>query len=143
MTIEIARTIEHVVGAIHAAAERRDPFHHMRFAGVFPPDVYSAMLDAMPEREDYSAMSGRARLARGADGGNARTKIDLFPECTIRLPTEKRAVWTGIGEVLRSAAVRDACVRRLAPALERRFGARYRTVGMYPVPILTRDVPKP
>jgi len=33
-------------------------------------------------------------------------------------------------------------VRRLAPALERRFGPEYREVGMFPIPILTRDVPK-
>jgi len=38
--------------------------------------------------------------------------------------------------------VRDAFVRRLAPALERRFGPDYRNVGMFPIPILTRDVPK-
>ncbi len=32
-------------------------------------------------------------------------------------------------------------MRRLAPALERRFGARYAKTGMYPIPILTRDIP--
>jgi hypothetical protein len=139
--IDITRTIEHVVGAIDAAPERCEPFHHLQFAGVFPADVYSAMLDAMPARQDYGAMSGRARLARTPDGDCARMKIDLFPECMVRLPKEKRAVWQGIGEALRSTQVREACVRRLAPDLERRFGSRYRTVGMYPIPILTRDVP--
>jgi hypothetical protein len=32
-------------------------------------------------------------------------------------------------------------VRRLAAPLERRFGARFGKVGMYPIPILTRDIP--
>jgi hypothetical protein len=37
--------------------------------------------------------------------------------------------------------VKEAFVRSLAPGLERRFGQRYADVGMYPVPVLTRDVP--
>ena len=32
-------------------------------------------------------------------------------------------------------------MRRLAPALERRFGSGYKEIGMFPIPILTRDVP--
>jgi len=39
-----------------------------------------------------------------------------------------------------SAAVRDAFKRRLAPALQRRFGPAYGKVGMYPIPVLTRDI---
>jgi hypothetical protein len=37
--------------------------------------------------------------------------------------------------------VRDAFIRRLAPALDRRFGPGYAKTGMYPIPILTRDIP--
>jgi hypothetical protein len=29
----------------------------------------------------------------------------------------------------------------LAPALERRFGSDYASVGMFPIPVLTRDIP--
>ena len=32
-------------------------------------------------------------------------------------------------------------MRRLAPGLTRRFGADFAKVGMYPIPILTRDIP--
>src|SRR6266446_3955701 len=91
--IDVARTIEHVVGAIEAAAERREPFHHLRLASVFPAEVYSVMLDAMPATHDYGAMSGRAAAA---DGGSARTKIGLLPGGTIRLPQGKRAIWVRI-----------------------------------------------
>ena len=34
-----------------------------------------------------------------------------------------------------------ASLRRLAAPLERRFGRGYAKVGMYPIPILTRDIP--
>lgn len=139
--IDVKRTIEHIVGAIDAAEEEREPFHHLRLACFFPSDLYSALLDAMPARGNYGAMSGRARLARAFDGGSARTRIDLFPEGLIRLPAGKKLLWGAIGEALRSTQVEEAWRRRLAPALHRRFGAESGAVGMYPVPILVRDVP--
>jgi len=139
--IDVKRTIDHVVGVIDTVEERREPFHHLRLAHFFPDDVYAAMLDTMPGQDSYGQMSGRARKTRAADGGSARTRIDLFPEGMIRLPEDKKSVWHAVGEVLRSKAVGDAYIRRLAPGLERRFGQGYRNVRMYPIPILTRDVP--
>jgi hypothetical protein len=68
-------------------------------------------------------------------------KIDLFPEYIRHLPPEKRGIWQVIGQALCSPALRDAFVRRLGPALERRFGAGYANIGMYPIPVLTRDIP--
>lgn len=137
---EIQRTIEHAVNAVNAAEERREPFHYLRLADVFPSDLYAAMLDAMPVREDYRRMSGRARYTRTGDGGGTRTKIDLFPEYIRHLPRDKRTVWTTVGRALCSPEVRDAFKQRLAPGLERRFGRRYDSVGMYPFAMLTRDV---
>jgi len=139
--MNIGRTIEHVVGSIDAAEERREPFHHLQLVRVFPADVYAGMLEAMPESGDYGEMSGRARDARATDGSAARTKVDLFPEGMLRLNKQKKVVWDAIGHVLRATPVRDAFVRKLAPGLERRFGSRFKAVGMYAVPILTRDLP--
>ena len=136
----IDRTIEHVVGAINAAVECHEPFHHLQLVNVFATDVYSAMLDAMPVREDYRQMSGRTKSTRTNDGGGTRTKIDLFPEYIRHLPQEKKRVWEMIGQVLCSKEVREAFRQRLVPGLEKRFGPEYRKVGMYPIPILTRDV---
>src|SRR5216117_3060509 len=133
----IARTIEHLRAAIDAAAENREPFAHIRLFDAFPVDVYSQMLDAMPAKENYRRMSGRARSPRG----DFRTKLDLFPEWIRNLPPEKRWVWEVVSQPLRSTPVREAFMRRLAPGLERRFGAGYAMVGMYPVPVLVRDLP--
>jgi hypothetical protein len=134
----IARTSEHLRGAIDAAAENREPFTHILLMDAFPVDVYSEMLNAMPAKEDYRRMSGRARSPRA---GDVRTKLDLFPEWTGNLPAEKRWVWEVVGQSLRSTQVRQAFMRRLAPGLERRFGAGHGMVGMYPLPALTRDLP--
>jgi hypothetical protein len=99
------------------------------------------MLANMPEVVDYRPMHGRSKGHDLADGTHTRVKIDLFPEYIRNLPAHKRAMWDVVGRALCSASVRDAFVHRLAPALARRFGSSYARVGMYPIPILTRDIP--
>jgi hypothetical protein len=138
---ELNRIIDHVAAAIDAAPVGQDPFFHLKLGNIFPPDVYAKMMQEMPVASDYRRMSGRTKSTRKMDGGGTRVKIDLFPEYIRHLPREKRELWNAIGKVLCSAKVRDAFMRRLAPGLERRYGANYQKVGMYPIPILTRDVP--
>ncbi len=113
----------------------------LKLERVFPDDVYAAMLANMPEAADYRPMHGRAKGNDLADGTHTRVKIDLFPEYIRHLPPQKRAVWDIVGRALCSRPVRDAFVRRLAAPLERRFGGNFAKTGMYPIPILTRDIP--
>jgi hypothetical protein len=117
------------------------PFYHLVFDRVFPDDVYNAMLTAMPVASDYRPMSGRSKGQDLSDGTHTRVKIDLFPEYIRGLPPEKRAVWDVVGRALCSNEVKQAFVQRLAPGLRRRFGEGFAKVGMYPIPILTRDIP--
>jgi hypothetical protein len=86
-------------------------------------------------------MHGRSKGHDLTDGTHTRVKIDVFPEYIRHLPPQKRAVWDIVGRALCSAPVRDAFIRRLKPALERRFGPGYAKTGMYPIPVLTRDIP--
>src|SRR5438876_9580817 len=131
-----------VVNSIQNAHADDAPFHHLRFDRVFPDDFYVAMLEAMPVAEDYRAMSGKSKMGSSRpDGKPTRTKIDLFPEYIRHLPPQKRGLWEVAGRVLRSKELEAAFVQRLAPGLDRRFGVNFATVGMYPVPILTRDIP--
>src|SRR6476659_2888572 len=135
------RLREFVVGAIEAAPAYETPFYHLVLDHVFPDDVYAAMLANMPEAADYRPMHGRSKGHDLADGTHTRVKIDLFPEYIRHLPPEKRALWNVVGRALCSGEVRDAFMRRLAPALERRFGADHSKTGVFPIPVLTRDVP--
>ena len=130
-----------VAASIDAAQSDTAPFYHLTFDRVFPENVYADMLTAMPLASDYRPMSGRAKGNDMADGTHTRVKIDLFPEYIRGLPPEKRAVWDVIGGALCSKPVKEAFVRRLAPGLSARFGEGFAKVGMYPVPILTRDTP--
>ena len=107
----IERLTQFVAASFDSARASDAPFHHLQFDRVFPDDVYAAMLTAMPVASDYRPMSGRAKGNDLADGTHTRVKIDLFPEYIRKLPPENR------------------------------FGNDFAKVGMYPVPILTRDTP--
>jgi hypothetical protein len=138
----VADLTQFLVRSIEQARAVEKPFYHLQFDRVFPDDIYAAMLREMPVARDYRALPGRGNVNILEDGSATRVKIDLFPEYIRNLPQSKRDLWKVVGSALCSDEVRDAFVRRLAPALEQRFGAGYRDVGMFPIPILTRDVPK-
>jgi len=133
--------ISHGVDAIGRAAEGAEPFHHLQIERFFPEEVYAAMLAAMPSPASYRPMFGRAREARLEDGTPTRTKLHLLPEVVRRLPAAQREIWQPVSRALCSRAVRDAFVRRLVPGLAKRFGPGKAEVRLFPLPILTRDVP--
>jgi hypothetical protein len=134
--------IEFVVNSARLAQFEEMPFPHLQFDRVFPEDLYTAMLEAMPVASDYRAMSGKTKMGSSRpDGKPTRTKIDLFPEYIRHLDPEKRGIWDAVGRTLRSEELKKIFMKRLAPGLERRFGPDFARVRMYPVPILTRDIP--
>lgn len=133
--------IDEIVANIGAARRIERPFFHLEFDRIFPDDIYAAMIDLMPKATDYRALPGRNGGNLRADGTSTRVKIDLFPEYIRHLPPSKRALWDCVGHALTSKPVKNAFVAALAPGLERRFGASFRDVGMYPIPVLTRDIP--
>ncbi len=137
----IERLRDYVVTSVDAALPSDTPFAHLVLDRVFPDDAYAAMLANMPDAGDYRPMHGRAKGHDLADGTHTRVKIDLFPEYIRHLPPHKRAVWDVVGHALCSVELREAFIRRLGPALMRRFGSGYAKVGMYPIPVLTRDIP--
>jgi hypothetical protein len=138
---EVSSLIDAVVANIKAACVVDKPFHHLEFDRVFPDDVYARMIAAIPNAADYRPLPGRNRGNIREDGTSTRVKIDLFPEYIRHLTDEKRAIWDVVGRALCSSEVQDAFAHGLAPGLKRRFGADFATVGMYPIPVLTRDIP--
>ena len=129
-----------VVASIDAAKVDTAPFYHLELSHIFPEPVYAAMLAALPEGRHYRSMHGRSKADAKVDGAMTRVKTDLFPEYIRGFPAEHRAIWRAVGETLRSEPVKQAFRRKLAPALEKRFGPGYASVGMYPIPVLTRDI---
>jgi hypothetical protein len=137
---EIERLSDFIAASVDAARAVEKPFFHLEFDRVFPDDTYSRILALMPDYDDYRPMHGRARK-KATDKKATRVKIDLFPEYIRHLPPEKKALWDIVGGALCSDKVRQAFIRRLAPGLSKRFGANFARTGMYPIPILTRDIP--
>jgi hypothetical protein len=137
----LERLRDFLVASVDAARCSDAPFHHLVLDRVFPDEVYAAMLTHMPDASDYRPMHGRSKENDLPDGTHTRVKIDLFGEYIRYLPPKKRALWSVIGSALCSTAVANAFMRRLAPALAARFGPRYSDLRMYPVPVLTRDIP--
>jgi hypothetical protein len=132
---------DYVVASIEAGKFSDKPFYHLQFDRIFPDDVYAEMIETMPKAADYRPLPGNARGNIMPDGRSTRVKIDLFPEYTRHLPPGKREVWDRVGRALCSSELQHALVQRLAPGLKTRFGADYNDVGMYPIPMLTRDIP--
>jgi hypothetical protein len=137
----LASLITFVAESVAQARAIEKPFYHLQFDRVFPADVYAAMMDAMPIADDYRPLRGRNDGNRRNDGTWTRVKIDLFPEYTRHLPASKREVWDLVGRALCAREVQAGLVRALAPGLKRRFGEGFADVGMYPIPVLTRDTP--
>ena len=137
----VERLSEFIAQSVDAARAVEKPFFHLEFDRVFPDDIYAQILALKPESRDYRPMHGRSKGHDLDDGTHTRVKIDLFPEYIRNLPAEKRALWDVIGRALCSEPVKQAFIRRLAPGLAKRFGSDFAKVGMYPIPILTRDIP--
>lgn len=138
---DVKDLIDGVVAAIDAGRADERPFFHLEFDRVFPDDVYVRMMAAMPVAGDYRPLPGRNGGNLREDGSSTRIKIDLFPEYIRHLAPEKLPVWDLVGRTLCSGDVQAAFMRRLAPGLERRFDRNFKSVGMYPIPVLTRDTP--
>jgi hypothetical protein len=137
----VDRLTEKVVGSVQNARVGDTPFFHLRLEHFFPDDLYGGMLRFMPMSSDYRAMSDQRKSANGANARATRTKIDLFPEYIRHFPPEKRAIWEVVGRALCSKELAAAFVQQLGPGLQRRFGENFAGVRMYPLPILTRDIP--
>ena len=138
---DVSSLTEAIIHNIDAGRSVEAPFFHLEFDRVFPDDIYAAMIAAMPEASDYRPLPGRNRGNIRPDGTSTRVKIDLFPEYIRHLTPAKRQLWDLVGRALTSEDVQAAFMRRLAPGLKRRFGEDFASVGMYPIPVLTRDIP--
>src|SRR5476649_1576371 len=136
----IDRLSNFVTQSVDAARAVDKPFFHLEFDAVFPADLYAQILALMPDATDYRPMHGRSKGHDLTDGTHSRVKIDLFPEYIRNLPPEKRALWDVVGRALCSEPVKQAFMRHLAPGLTKRFGKDFAQTGMYPIPILTRDI---
>jgi hypothetical protein len=138
---EVEALVRALVTNFEAGVAVERPFFHLEFDQVFPDDIYAEMISAMPSNVDYRAEPGHRNGNLLPDGRSTRVKIDLFPEYVRQLNESKFRIWDVVGRALRSREVQAVFMRRLAPGLKRRFGDASGEIDLYPIPILTRDIP--
>ena len=137
----VERLADFVAQSVEAARAVEKPFYPSRIR----PRVSRRRL-----RANFGAEAGGDRLPADARpqqrprsdrrhpyAGEDRSVPGIHPQPA----GAKRALWDVVGRALCADKVRQAFIRRLAPGLSKRFGADFAKVGMYPIPILTRDIP--
>ena len=149
----------HLVKALGDAPLDRDPFSHVYLESAFPPDLYSAMLDALPDTSlytpdnprKYGKAVGRDRRQSPTSSlvegllhvSSSRYTLPLNEGGLARLPDSIRAVWTGVAAALRSPVVKAQLFGRFADDLCARFRTDRDGVGRieaHPRPSLIRDL---
>jgi hypothetical protein len=130
---------QQLVAAVDRSEVRHKPFDHIIMEQVFDADTYAALLGAMPERRSYHDL--RHRDALREDGSSTRLRMYLYPELLWRLPAYLRRVWLPVARALCSPELERAFKRKFRRALEERFEKPVEKIGVYPVPILLRDLP--
>jgi hypothetical protein len=127
------------VAAVERSALRPHPFDHIYMEDVLDPESYRALLAAMPDRRFYHELGHRDALR--PDGSSTRLRLYLYPELLWRLPAEQRRVWLPVARALCSKELENAFKDKFRAALETRFGKPAERIGLYPIPILLRDLP--
>jgi hypothetical protein len=127
------------VAAVERSALRSHPFDHIYMEDVLDPESYRALLAAMPGRRFYHELGHRDALR--PDGSSTRLRLYLYPELLWRLPKAQRRAWLPVARALCSKELENAFKDKFRAALETRFGKSVEQIGLYPIPILLRDLP--
>jgi hypothetical protein len=128
-----------MVATVERSPLLEDPFDHVYMEDIFSPEVYAALVGMLPERRFYHQLMHRDAIR--SDGSSTRLRMYLYPELLRRLPSGQREAWMAVGKALCSKELQTAFKRKFRGALEQRFRKPVETLGLYPVPILLRDLP--
>lgn len=126
---------QEIVKVIDETPLQQEPCDHVQLWGLFPEDVFTGMLDHLPEPRFYVDMKSIMD-----DGKCPRARIIMLPPIIAGLPREQREFWSGVVGALRSPLVATAFKRKFAETLSARFGCPATEVRMYPYIMLLRDL---
>jgi len=133
-----ARFLDPFLVAISKAELHDDPFCHLWMEEIFPDELYSQMLDNLPDGRFYKEL--RHQDAIQADGRSSRLQFGLAPKEIEELPNGQKEFWSHARQALYSPHLEQAFRRALDAGLEHRFGKARKTVGIEPRPLLVRDI---
>jgi len=111
-----ARVLDHFLARIAATAAIQEPFSHIYLEDLFPADIYSRLLAALPNPDIYDTAAERYR----GDTGFVRRQLALTTVAVDQIPDP--ALWRGIAAALSAPELKQAMFARLAPDLAYRYG---------------------
>ena len=139
---EVSRVfLGHLLDTLQKTMPVNVPFSHFFMENVFPENLYSTLLDQLPDLKDYRALSLN-KYAR-ADGTSTRDLLELSDEGVTALRDSQREFWLGIADTLKSDELRNQVFAMLALDLTARFGLSREALSQvqaYPKPAIIRDV---
>jgi hypothetical protein len=132
--------LEHMVGALHAAALDDTPFTHFQAEASFPREIYGEMLDRLPEMSAF--MPYQPGKYTRPDGTVARMALPLETINLSRFAPHQRELWAGVMDALKAARLRETLFDMLAPDICRRYETdrdHLRSLAVHPWVVLLRD----
>lgn len=137
---EIRRAaLSHMLEAVERAWLDERPFPHFLVEGLFPDDIYSEMLAALPDPALYTPVSYERHANHGISN---RGKFGLTEDYISQLSHRQRALWTAVRDALGSPEFKAAVFQRLSLGLTYRYGtdqAHAADVPGYALPELLRE----
>jgi hypothetical protein len=111
---------DHLVKAVSAAQLERKPFCNIYTEGLFPSEVYSALLRNLPPKELYAPLNLRKWVR--ADGTSTRDQFYLSSENLAKLSMDSAILWGTLVRAVTDGMLKRAILTKLAPDLAERFG---------------------
>ncbi len=129
--------LPHIVDAIDNADVSDKPFSHLFAQQIFPANVYSEMLDNLPDPATYEPKHEKQL----PDGTYTRTYYQLDRDGLAALPDHQRALWESVVDALLSEDFKVHVFRQLRKDLAFRFRTQdVEAIEASPRPRIVRDV---
>lgn len=106
---------DHMAQTIQNTPVDTNPCQHAMLTGLFPDDVYTRMLQNIPDRDAFRPMS--VELFHDENGASTRDLIELPDVGTARIRKEQQALWWAVGTAIMSHKVKSAVFNALAEDL--------------------------
>ena len=133
--------LQRMLQVVESTPALHEPFSHIYFENLFPAEIYSAMMAALPDPACYRAINVNKHSRD--DGVSTRDVLPLDAENLHGLPVAHRLLWRNVATALSAPELKAAVFRKLAPDLALRFDmpeGKVEQIVSYTKPSLMRDL---
>jgi hypothetical protein len=134
------KIIRHIVKAVESADAEEEPYCHYYIENIFPPDIYTQIIDNLPAPNFYKPLN--LKEWSRANGESTRDRLFLSEEGLADLPKGTRDIWQSIARALTSEHLKQIIFAKLAKDIALRFDCTMSEVPdiqAFPRAVLMRD----